>query len=229
MPTEKNSTARGNSASSEKSDPREKSNLGFYKRRRGIVEHIESGTIDLLENGIHDYLSLKANLLIANGYHLPAGVVSISAPALCALCKGISERTIQRKLAHLEEIGWLKFSTWRTPGKRGNYLALLCRASVHDLLGNEYRVNGALTTDWRHPVYEPVGGVSVNCRHSGVALSGNREVREEREEAEEAAAALSDKRRTPKGKIRKYFEEAWSAIGMEPCGSLKFTLRALLR
>jgi hypothetical protein len=33
---------------------------GYYKRRRGIVEHIESGEIDLLESGVHDYLSLKA-------------------------------------------------------------------------------------------------------------------------------------------------------------------------
>jgi len=32
---------------------------GFYKRRRGVVEHIENGTIDLLEDGIHDYLSLS--------------------------------------------------------------------------------------------------------------------------------------------------------------------------
>jgi hypothetical protein len=37
---------------------------GFYKRCRGLLEHIEAGTIDLLEDGIHDYLNLKANLLI---------------------------------------------------------------------------------------------------------------------------------------------------------------------
>ena len=158
---------------------------GFYKRRRGVVEHIESGTIDLLESGIHDYLSLKANLVIGNGYKLPAGVVSTSAPALHAHCKRVSERTIQRLLNHLEQIGWLKFSPWRTPGKRGSYMVVICRASVHDVSGNEYRVNGEKTTDWRHPVYEPVGEVPENCRGSVGEVSGNRELREFREVREE--------------------------------------------
>jgi len=130
---------------------------GFYKRRRGALEHIDAGTIDLLDDGIHDYLSMKANLVIGNGYKLPAGVVKTSAAALHAKCKCLSERTIQRRLNHMEKIGWLKFSAWRTPGKRGNYVVVICRASVHDLSGKEYRVNGEKTTDWRSPVYEPVG------------------------------------------------------------------------
>ena len=48
---------------------------GFYKRRRGIVEHIEAGSIDLLEDGIHDYLSLKANLVIGSACSIPVGPV----------------------------------------------------------------------------------------------------------------------------------------------------------
>lgn len=158
---------------------------GFYKRRRGAVEHIEAGTIDLIEDGIHDYLSLKANLVIGNGYRLPAGVVSTSAPALHAYCKRVSERTIQRLLNHMEEIGWLKFSPWRTPGKRGNYMVVICRASVHDLSGMEFRVNGARTMDWRIPVYEPVGDLSGKRRGTVGEVSGNREEREERREKRE--------------------------------------------
>jgi hypothetical protein len=48
--------------------------------------------------------------------------------------------------------------------------------------GNEYRVNGEKTTDWRDPVYEPVAEVSRNCRRSVGKVSGNREVREVREQ-----------------------------------------------
>lgn len=153
---------------------------GFYKRRRGIVEHIEAGSIDLLEDGIHDYLSLKANLVIGSACSIPVGVVYTSAPAIHVHCKRVSERTIQRCLEHLEAIGWLK--TFKTPGKRGNYPTLLCRASVHDLSGTEFRVNGAKTIDWRKPVYESVGEVSGSCPETGGTLSGYREEREEKKE-----------------------------------------------
>jgi hypothetical protein len=160
---------------------------GFYKRRRGVVEHIENGTIDLLEDGIHDYLSLKANLVIDGPCSIPVGVCFTSAPALHAHCPRVSERTIQRILQHLESIGWIK--TFKIPGRRGNYPTLLCRASVHDLSGNEYRINGAKTIDWRRPVYEPVGEVSVSCPEAGGTLSGYREERVERKEKKESPAA----------------------------------------
>jgi hypothetical protein len=82
---------------------------GWYKRRRGILEHIESGTIDLLESGIHDYLSLKANLVIGSPCSIPVGIVFTSAPAIHVHCRRVSERTVQRCLDHMEQIGWLKF------------------------------------------------------------------------------------------------------------------------
>ena len=158
---------------------------GFYKRRRGVVEHIENGTIDLLEDGIHDYLSLKANLVIDGPCSIPVGVCFTSAPALHAHCPRVSERTIQRILQHLESIGWIK--TFKIPGRRGNYPTLLCRASVHDLSGNEYRINGEKTIDWRRPVYEPVGEVSESCPGTGGTLSGYREEREENREKKETS------------------------------------------
>lgn len=150
---------------------------GFYKRRRGILEHIEAGNIDLLESGIHDYLSLKANLLIGSPSSIPVGIVFTSAPAIHAHCKRVSERTIQRILEHLEEIGWIK--TFRTPNQRGNYPSLICRASVHDLSGNEYRVNADATTDWRHPVYEVVGQLSPETANVVGNVAGLREERTE--------------------------------------------------
>jgi len=162
-------------------------NSGFYKRRRGILEHIEAGTIDLLESGIHDYLSLKANLLIGSPCSIPVGVVFISAPAIHPYYRKVSERTIQRCLQHLESIGWLKL--FNTQGKRGNYPVLLCRASVHDVSGNEYRINGAKTMDWREPVYESVGDVSVSCPEFVGGVSGYREKSIESREKKEKKEA----------------------------------------
>lgn len=156
---------------------------GFYKRRRGILEHIEAGTIDLLESGIHDFLSLKANLLIGSPCSIPVGIVFTSAPAIHPYYRRVSERTIQRCLEHLEAIGWLKL--FNTQGKRGNYPVLVCRASVHDVSGNEYRINGTKTTDWRKPVFEPVGDVSVSCPESVGGVSGYRELRVESREKRE--------------------------------------------
>jgi hypothetical protein len=171
---------------------------GFYKRRRGILEHIEAGEIDLVESGIHDYLSLKANLLIGSPSAIPVGVCFTSAPAIHAHCKRVSERSIQRCLSHLEEIGWLK--TFRAPNQRGNYPALICRASVHDLSGNEYRINADATTDWRHPVYEPVVQASPETSNPVRKVAGLKEERVRNREGMKPApkpAAPTDARFQP--------------------------------
>ena len=78
----------------------------------------------------------------------------------------------------MEEIGWIK--TW--PQRAGNYPVLLCRASVHDLSGNEYRINADATTDWKHPVYEPVGELSDGCPQVVGKVAGLREERVENRE-----------------------------------------------
>jgi hypothetical protein len=168
---------------------------GFYKRRRGILEHIEAGEIDLLESGIHDYLSLKANLLVGSPSSIPVGIVFTSAPAIHAHCKRVSERTIQRILEHLEEIGWLK--NFRTANQRGNYPLLICRASVHDLSGNEYRINADATTDWRHPVYEAVRRVSPETSNVVGKVAGIREERVGKGRKKNLAAAPPDPRHKP--------------------------------
>jgi hypothetical protein len=162
---------------------------GFYKRRRGILEHLESGRISLLDLAVHDYLNLKANLVIGNGFSIPAGVCITSARAIHATCPSqISERAIQRSMEHLREIGWIK--TWGVRGRRGNYPVLVCRASVHDLSGNEYRVNAQGTTDWRRPAFVAVGDLSSLPSEADAKLSSDREVRvENREETKPSASA----------------------------------------
>lgn len=153
------------------------------------LEHLEAGTIGLLDLAIHDYLNLKANLIIGTSCSTPPGVCFSSAVAIHALCPTeISERTVRRSLEHLERIGWIK--RWPIRGKRGNYPILVCRASVHDLSGVEYRVNGLETTNWRNPVLI----LAALCPHSGPSLSGSREVesREERETLTPSASLSPD-------------------------------------
>jgi len=158
---------------------------GFYKRRRGILEHLENGTIGLIDLAVHDYLCLKINAIRGSECSIPAGVCFTSAAAIYAVCpREVCERTIRRSLEHLEEIGWIK--RWTIPGKHGNYPILVARAAVHDVSGKEYRVNADATTDWRFPVY--VSGEDWRGDVRGV--SAYREVRREnREEEKENPAA----------------------------------------
>lgn len=185
----KNWARRSNKKSREKSGaPR---GQGFYKRRRGILEHLEAGTISLLDLAVHDYLNLKANLVVGSGSSLPPGVCITSSAAIHATCPSqISERAIQRSLEHLEKIRWIK--RWHVRGKRGNYPILICRASVHDLSGNEYRVNGELSEHWRNPVLEPVSDLSPRPLESDAKPSGDREVRGQNEEKREVSHVMTD-------------------------------------
>lgn len=149
---------------------------GFYKRRRGILEHLESGRISLIDLAVHDYLNLKANLLVGSACSIPPGVCITSARAIHGACQcQISERTIQRSLEHLESIGWIR--RWQVRGKRGNYPVMICRGSVHDASGNEYRVNGAGTRDWQNPKLERVGEVSTVRGIADTLVSTDRELR----------------------------------------------------
>jgi hypothetical protein len=133
-----------------------------YNRRLGIQQHIQAGTIDLLESGIHDFLLLQLNVLIGGDFPIPAGIVFTSALAIHAYCKKrVSLRAVQRILRHLEKIGWIK--TWPHLYKGPNYPMLICRAAVYDEAGNEYRVNGPDTTSWQYPVYEPVVELWPHC------------------------------------------------------------------
>ncbi|MCZ6492195.1 MAG: hypothetical protein O7A06_16895 [Acidobacteria bacterium] len=150
---------------------------GFYKRRRGILEHLEAGELSLLDLGIHDLICLKANAIVGNGSIFPPGIWYGSAAAIMAQCPcgEISERTVRRSLHHLEEIRFLK--RWQTLGKRGNYPILVNRFSVRDLSGNEYYINAENTTDWRHPAMEPAAEAPRAVSEHVYELSGNKEIK----------------------------------------------------
>jgi hypothetical protein len=165
-------------------------NRGWYKRRRGILEHLEAGRIDLLDSGIHDFICLKMNALVGNDSLLPPGVWIGSAAAIRALCpRQISERAIQGSLDRLEKLGMIK--RWITKGKHGNYPILVCRGTVADLSGNEYRINAEGTTDWRQPKLDPIGERSPAVQNAVGDLTPIREL--EKEEREKTPSPSEDK------------------------------------
>lgn len=155
---------------------------GFYKRRRGILEHLEAGRISLLDSAIHDYLCLKANSIVGNGDFYPPGTLMCSAEAIHACCpRNITAREVRRSLQHLEELGWIK--RWMNRGKRGNYPVMVERFIVRELTGKqwkEYTVNADATTDWRKPVLIPVASdhdVTARVSWSGHGSATLKEVR----------------------------------------------------
>lgn len=81
---------------------------GWYPRRRGILEHLETGTVSLLDVAIHDFLCLIAD-------HR-TGVAWVSAEKLHALAgSGINLRAVQRSLEKLEALSWIK--RFRVPAR----------------------------------------------------------------------------------------------------------------
>jgi hypothetical protein len=124
---------------------------GWYPRRRGILEHLEQGTITLLDDAVHDFLCLTAD-------HR-TGVTWVSAEKIHVLAgAGISLRAIQRSLAKLEVLEWVK--RFRVHGKRGNYATLIGRYFVRDASLRWWSVNLSRTNDWRNVQFDPVTDAS---------------------------------------------------------------------
>lgn len=162
---------------------------GWYPRRRGVLEHLESGLISLLDLAVHDWLCLKADY--------KTGVCIGSARMLYDLTqrREVSYRTIARSFAHLEAIGWIK--RFRVQGEHANYPILISRFSVRDAVRDEkgavslrwLRVNAEKTSDWRKVVLEPVSDedavtvsddvpeLSLSCQSSVSELSPSKEVK----------------------------------------------------
>ena len=172
---------------------------GFYKRRRGILEHLEAGRISLLDLAVHDLICLRANAVVGNGSFYPPGVWMGSAAAIHALCpKQISNRSIRRSLDHLEKLGWIK--RWKTGGRHGNYPILIARFSVHDVSGNEYSVNAEKTTDWKAPVLASVRDASMVGKIADHLPPPNKEIRSKKKTSSESS---------PSNPILTKFNEFW--------------------
>ena len=126
---------------------------GWYPRRRGILEHLERGDVSLLDIAIHDVLSHWAD-------HR-CGVCWASAEKINILCPAeFSYKSVQRSLAKLERIGWIK--RWMVRGKRGNYPGSVCRYFVRDASGTWWSTSGEKTVDWRDVKLDVVHDPSFN-------------------------------------------------------------------
>ena len=122
-------------------------NTGWYRRRRDLLRHLESGRISLLDSAIHDFLCLTCDYR--------TGVAWCSAAKIRALCPAeFSDKAIKRSLQKLERIGWIKRFIKR--GRRGNYPVVISRFFVRDASRNGWMVNAERTTDWRHVQFDAV-------------------------------------------------------------------------
>jgi hypothetical protein len=153
---------------------------GWYPRRRGILDHLERGTVSLLDIAVHDVLSLWAD-------H-KTGICFASAHKIIALCPAdFSYKSVQRSLAKLEKLAWIK--RWMKPGQKGNYPVLVSRFFVRDVSMNWMSTNADRTTNWRDVQFDPVHDPSFSrlspghhavhdlAYHPGGQLSPVQEVR----------------------------------------------------
>jgi hypothetical protein len=154
---------------------------GWYPRRRGLLEHLEHGTISLLDAAVHDFLCLTAD-------H-QTGVTWVSAEKIHVLAGAdISLRAVQRSLARLEKLSWIK--RFMRPGKKGNYPTLIGRYFVRDSSLKWLSVNLERTSDWRDVQFDAVtdpsfvanGGGNRAVTQSDTDASPHQEVRLETEE-----------------------------------------------
>ena len=127
----------------------------FYRRRLGAGDHIKSGEISFFDDGLHDFICMKAQHQVGNGSPVPPGVWIGSARTLWFLtCRQDEERKIRRSLEKLERLGWIK--RWHRQGETGDYPILINRLVVRDQDGNDFSVNAEATKDWKHPVLVPL-------------------------------------------------------------------------
>ncbi len=127
----------------------------FYRRRMGAGDHIEFGEISFFDDGLHDFICMKAQHQVGNGSAVPPGVWMGSGRALWFLARRQDEeRKIRRSLEKLERLGWIK--RWVKQGRNGDYPILIARLVVRDQEGNDFSVNAEATKDWKHPVLVPL-------------------------------------------------------------------------
>jgi hypothetical protein len=198
---------------------------GYLRLRRGILQHLDAGTISLLDFSVYVWLMLKADYKTGLAWGC-AEKIRVHAS------RGTSLRAIQRSIDRLEHIGWLK--RWRTHGQRGNYPILIARFSVfyecvateevchysvtHTVTDaslsvslREHRVNIERTTDYNDIQYDHVTDSVTDVTpsvsplsHRGVTdddteASPNKELRTKDSKKKEKPDADNNSHRTNRG------------------------------
>lgn len=184
---------------------------GWYPRRRGILEHLDKGTISLLDLAVHDFLCLICD-------H-ETGVAYASSEKIHALCPvEINARAIRRSLAKMERIGWIKRFCIR--GRRGNYPILIAKYFVRDTSGNWMSVNAEKTTDLANIQFDAVHDAAFLTSRADrepvpepvPELSGIQEVRTEKPEHKKPTNLVCSLR----------CADGWEFINCEKMGSIGF-------
>ena len=139
---------------------------GWYPRLRSILAALEKGEVSLLDVAVHDFLALTSDFTTAVSWS--------SAQKIYALAGvDVSVRMVQRSLARLEAVGWVK--RFRIDGKHGNYPIVVghrpvkilqlsgtsCHRSDTETSPSWYVANLVATTDYKHVQFARVTEASL--------------------------------------------------------------------
>ena len=145
---------------------------GFYRRRRGIYEHMEVGALGWLDVAIHDWLCGNARAIMNSG-KCPAGVWIGSVTMMwdrAGRDPDVPLRKLQRHVLKLEKQGYFK----RFAINKTTHAYVIDKLIVQDLTRTDYVVNAKETTDWRHPKYDVDVEVASNRRTDDVDVTFKR-------------------------------------------------------
>ncbi len=144
---------------------------GFIQIRRGLKEHLLAGRIGLFEAGVYLVIHLQTTF--------ETGIWTGSAPRLLATApRGASLRNVQRAIARLEEIDFIR--VFRQHGQRGNYRVLINKYEPQSGALRGLRLNALASTSWQKPTYEPCAETdAVSVAEAAPYLKKEREKKEE--------------------------------------------------
>lgn len=137
---------------------------GFVKLRRGIVEHLQSGQLNLNEFGCYCLLLLRA------GYK--TGIAYMTSEDF--LLGDISLAAVHRALRGLEQKAYIK--RFHTKGSKKPYPILLHKYEIEGCgVSETLRLNAVKSRSYENPVYEAVTEPSLNRQGAVYEPSGNRQ------------------------------------------------------
>ncbi len=144
---------------------------GYYKRRRGIYQHLETCSLNLLDLALHDWLCGHAQPFM--GQNVPAGVWLGSSTVIYEKTgrdPDFNPRRLRRRLERLEELNYIrKFRI-----NKSTFAYVINKQTVYSVTGEEYLVNAEQTTDWRQPRYEPDRLVTGSRPADDLLVTGKR-------------------------------------------------------
>lgn len=117
---------------------------GHIQLRRGLIEHLRAGRLNLFQLGVYAHLLFCADF--RTGIHLNSAV-----HVFYSTGQQFSIRHIQRALEALEKAGYIK--RFMVKGRKGDYYILIHKYEVTAgaLIGK--RLNAIDSTDYANPIY----------------------------------------------------------------------------